>query len=125
MGVSASNGFATANGECVDCELAALAETKVPALPPLPPPDLETMRSEATVGVSLVLFLIGMFVSLTYAFTMPLDLMPRLMLRAGITVEAVVAVGCLAGILLGDPGVVERSPRTCAASSYTCLTHIG
>lgn len=94
-----------------ECELGA---TVLADLPPLPEPDIDTMRSEASGGCSLVLCLIGAFVTVTVVFSLPIaDYSTRLTLLSLISAEATVALCCLAGLLLGDPGVVRRSPQAC------------
>jgi hypothetical protein len=85
------------------------------ALPPLPPPDLRTMRSEASGGISLVLCLIVTFVGLTIAFSSSgakgmSEL--RLAVLGIVCAEAVVALGSLFMLMNGDPGVIRRNRDT-------------
>jgi len=86
-------------------------------LPPMPKPDLWKMRTESGVGCFMVCFIIGTCIATTHLGT---NLMVGLVhdellvgIRWFIYVLAVVALGCLAGLMLGDPGVLKRSDRAC------------
>lgn len=84
-------------------------------LPPLPAPDLSTMRSEASGGISLVFCLVVTFVGLTIAFsssgTTGMSEL-RLTIISIICTEAVVALGSLFMLMNGDPGVIRRTRDT-------------
>ena len=85
------------------------------ALPPLPKPDPIRSREELG-GIALVLSVVTGLAVCTHAAALIARREPALLwaaLHALIGVEAVVAVGCLAGLMLSDPGVVERSEQTC------------
>lgn len=94
----------------------ALLEDGLPPLPDLPKPNFFAQRSEAATGSVIVLGIIlacveGTHGSLAFAEAVPLPI-SRLLL-ALIYAETAVALVCLCGILLADPGVIKRSPQTC------------
>lgn len=78
------------------------------------------MRSEAACGITVVLVITGGLVTVTQAilldgYSAPLSSVGavRLVFLALIYAEAAVAVGCLVGLMWGDPGVVKRSQANC------------
>lgn len=79
-------------------------------LPKLPEPNLKEMRSEAAMGCSVVLCIIGCCVgtSVGVAQGMPPEWHPWKMV-ALVLVEAAVALACLSYLMWGDPGVVRRT----------------
>ena len=89
-------------------------------LPPLPKPDPIRSREELG-GITLVLSVVTGLAVCTHAAAVVARHEPALLWTALHTLigsEAIVAVGCLAGLMLSDPGVVERSEPV----SYTHLT---
>ena len=61
-------------------------------LPPLPQPDLQQMRSEASTGISVVACLIGTFIGLTYLCTNSMPDYSRSMFLTLVFAEAAVAI---------------------------------
>jgi Flp pilus assembly protein TadB len=88
----------------------------VAALPPLPPPDHAQQRRESRRGCCLVLWIVcACVVTTTTVVSLYVSserALQRVLLLA-VWAEAAVAVGCLLGIMYGDPGVVKRSTATC------------
>ena len=85
-------------------------------LPPLPEPKRCEMRMEASGGTVLVLALVAVFTGMTQGVALG----PGKLTGAWwwlffclIYGEAACAIGCLLGIMWGDPGVVKRSEETC------------
>ena len=96
---------------CVICpadEHFQLADSSM-QLPPLPEPQHSVRRSQATGGICLVLSLITIFVGGTSWAISGLEAVPAITFAALIGTQAVVAFGCLAGLMYCDPGVVRRS----------------
>mmetsp|Transcript_5177 Transcript_5177/g.11256 ORF Transcript_5177/g.11256 Transcript_5177/m.11256 type:complete len:221 (+) Transcript_5177:191-853(+) len=86
----------------------------MPALPPLPTPDYSARCTEACMGCTVVIVLITIFVGGTFLSSgsgTPSAVSISCMVL--ICLEAVVALICLAGLMFGDPGVVQRSLETC------------
>ena len=83
------------------------------ALPPMPKPNYQQMRSEAMGGISLVACLISTFGILTFAFSSGCNPETRWGLGVTVVTLAVTAISCHAYILYGDPGVVRRSQDNC------------
>jgi hypothetical protein len=87
-------------------------------LPPLPTPKYDIKRRELIRGISFVNILIMTFVGLTHGVAlMAVDVFPRggtvwWIFLGLIYTEAIIALICLAGLALTDPGVVQRSPET-------------
>lgn len=88
-------------------------------LPKMPTPRLEARRRETTVGVSIVLAICTLVLILTHgvALTWVGGIIRKstgwwILLVLSYS-EALIALVCLVGLLLTDPGVVERSPETC------------
>ena len=84
-------------------------------LPPLPTPDYRTQYLERARGTGLVLSLIAVFVAATTSILQTAQV-NEAFTWAGCSViwaEAIVALICLAGIQLGDPGEVKRTDSTC------------
>ena len=100
-------------GWCEDDDISLDAEMLGVTLPPMPTPDLSAMRSEASGGVSLVLCLIATFVTVTISFAHGLPTHAMVPLILCVSLEAAVALVCLAYLMFGDPGVVRRSQRAC------------
>eukprot|EP00418_Pyrodinium_bahamense_P074404 CAMPEP_0179101758 /NCGR_PEP_ID=MMETSP0796-20121207/47065_1 /TAXON_ID=73915 /ORGANISM="Pyrodinium bahamense, Strain pbaha01" /LENGTH=297 /DNA_ID=CAMNT_0020799619 /DNA_START=61 /DNA_END=949 /DNA_ORIENTATION=+ len=85
-------------------------------LPPLPEPDHAERRAQSAGGVCLVLSLVAAFGGVTHAVIKTSKDLPatlQLVSEGLILCEAIVALGCLAGLLCGDSGVIRRSPETC------------
>mmetsp|Transcript_72908 Transcript_72908/g.126612 ORF Transcript_72908/g.126612 Transcript_72908/m.126612 type:complete len:329 (+) Transcript_72908:86-1072(+) len=81
-------------------------------LPPLPTPNYVARQQEALLGCITVFSFVSIFVGTTNAVTFSVKDMPsegRWIMSVLIWSEAAVALMCLAGILLGDPGVIRRS----------------
>jgi len=106
----------TAAEEILDGHATGRADLPLSALPAMPPPRLMSMRTEAACGCTTVLAIIGVCVGGTHWSVLVLGKMdnpfPPLFLSA-IWAEALVALLCLAGLMFGDPGVVERSELRC------------
>jgi hypothetical protein len=87
--------------------------------PPLPIPQNKIIRQETVGGVSVVLVLIGIFISLTHGIamtaigTIPPHSIQQITFLVLIYGEALVAIICLLGILFVDPGFIPRSPENC------------
>ena len=105
-----------AAAEVPDGHAPGRADLPLSALPAMPPPRLMSMRTEAAGGCTTVLAIIGVCVGGTHWSVLVLGKMgnplPPLFLSA-IWAEALVAFLCLAGLMFGDPGVVERSELRC------------
>ena len=86
------------------------------ALPPLPEPRADVMRSQARGGTALVLGVIAACIAATHTAAAMEDglepPMPALFLVA-VYAEAAVAIVCLLGLMRGDPGVIQRSAERC------------
>jgi len=78
-------------------------------LPKLPTPDYKAMRSQNACGNVFVLSLIAFYTSQVYLCGEE----GKDIYAALIYSEAVIAIICLLGLALGDPGVVKRSRETC------------
>ena len=86
-------------------------------LPPLPEPDRCRMRVQAGCGTLLALFLIFVCVAPMQVFAYmasaeTITVTMRVHLFAVYT-EAVIAILCLFGVLLRDPGTLTRTPDRC------------
>jgi hypothetical protein len=83
-------------------------------LPPMPQPRRGQMRSEASCGCVTVLGVIAACVGGTYLFVSVVGSweFPHIF-HYIIGVEAAVAIICLLGLLLGDPGTLKRSEARC------------
>ena len=88
------------------------ADARIASLPPLPTPDHLTRNSETAFGTTFVLALIAGAVAAMTAIQWNFDNTAKNVFMIMIYSEAAIAVGCLLGVLLGDPGVIERSPET-------------
>ncbi len=82
-------------------------------LPPLPAPNKKEQLAESACGASLVSCLVGTFCAVTIGFGTQMAEPARSILISLIVLEAVIAFGCLAGLLWGDPGVIRRTAETC------------
>jgi hypothetical protein len=95
------------------------AQPTLADLPPLPRPDTSTMNSEACCGCSFVLGLTAILVAITHLYALDGISVPFSgskwweIFGSLIYVEAAVAVGCLAGLMFGDPGTLKRSELSC------------
>lgn len=105
---------------CVPCnDLESAEDTeddiKISDLPPLPDPDVCTMRSEACCGSCFVLCLILLFVFVAHAIgsIVSNDHVIKYIGLGAIYLEAIIAICCLLGVMWADPGVIRRSPKTC------------
>tara|TARA_B110001452_G_scaffold267069_1_gene275621 strand:+ start:746 stop:1441 length:696 start_codon:yes stop_codon:yes gene_type:complete len=87
------------------------------ALPKLPGRYIWAMRREAVLGCTVVCFLISLLVGLTQGVALaPGASTPKfvsIIVMTLIYAEATIAVGCLFGLMFGDPGEIKRSPDTC------------
>lgn len=88
-------------------------------LPPMPMPNFLAQRSQALLGCVVVLTAIAVCVSIVHGFALwaagdeglPADLWVR---TVGLVYfEAALALCCLLGLMLGDPGVIGRSEESC------------
>merc|ERR1712216_419492 len=93
---------------------------RVEDLPPLPRPDLQTMRGEATTGCIVVSIITGLLVSIPHSIAYTsgwqwpddgLDFTALCLVL--LWAEAGVAFICLLGLMWGDPGVIKRTPERC------------
>lgn len=100
-------------GPCDGAERLDDIELLPARLPPLPTPNYDERRRESCCGCVCVLGTVATCVALTVGFSSVLERSVRLPLLCLIAAEAAVAIGCLAGLLLGDPGVVRRTQETC------------
>jgi hypothetical protein len=94
----------------------------VEELPPLPRPNLTAMRSESTTGCIVVFVIIGFCVGApsgvrwSSGWQWPAEGEPwdaTAIGFAALYAESVVALLCLLGIMLGDPGTIKRSQERC------------
>ena len=100
-----------------DSEMLDDSWSRVRSLPALPERHVWTMRGEAVVGCTLVCLLISLLVGLTQGVALAPGAATQGPLLwtalALIYAEAAVAVGCLIGLMFGNPGEVKRSPQSC------------
>lgn len=90
-------------------------EEGLPPLPDLPTPDYRRQQREASIGCFMVVGIIVVCVAVT-RFGVNVETVPAAVARrflAAVYTEAALALVCLCGVMLGDPGVIARSPRTC------------
>jgi len=83
--------------------------------PALPTPNLSEMRGQATAGCTTVVCIIAMCVGATHGAVAMGKLdgaLPPLFLGA-VWAAAGVALFCLAGLMFGNPGVIQRSQERC------------
>jgi hypothetical protein len=108
--------------ECSDRDRQELLDSpenwsRVRSLPALPERHIWTMRRESVLGCTLVCFLVSLLVSLTQGVALaPGAAAPRPLIWAALALiytEAAVALLCLLGLLVGNPGEVKRSPQSC------------
>eukprot|EP00929_Paragymnodinium_shiwhaense_P092249 TRINITY_DN52138_c0_g1_i1.p1 TRINITY_DN52138_c0_g1~~TRINITY_DN52138_c0_g1_i1.p1 ORF type:complete len:251 (-),score=38.55 TRINITY_DN52138_c0_g1_i1:436-1188(-) len=86
------------------------------SMPPLPTPNYKAMRAQACGGVCMVMAITTFCVGATRAGMKDVRDMPDglwWLIMGGIHLEAALAVICLIGLLLGNPGVIERSLDSC------------
>lgn len=96
-------------------------DSRIPleSLPPLPTPKNKIILQETVGGISLVLLVIIIFISLTHGVamtaigTVPPGTTSHTTFLLLIYGEALVATICLLGILFVDPGFIPRSPEAC------------
>ena len=85
------------------------------ALPPLPSPS-KTMSGQARTGVLLSLMALS-FILLPLHLSEPGTYPPPITTSANWTMllwgEAVAILGCIAGLMFGDPGTIKRSTENC------------
>ena len=90
--------------------------TRLEDLPPMPKPDVSSMRSQATAGCTVVLALIALLVGLPHAsatYARDEQLGIREVGFSLLYLEAVIALICLCGLMWGDPGTLKRTPERC------------
>ena len=107
------------------CEEAVVPWAAAPAgldivggLPALPEPDHARRRQESSMGCTVVLSIVTACVTTTSIVLNVIDVhkeAPALKWAGMVAVwtQGIAAIGCLLGILYGDPGIVKRSPATC------------
>jgi hypothetical protein len=78
-------------------------------LPPLPKPRLLEMRRQAALGCILVLAIIAACLAVMLLATWHWTLHSRAAVAVIASLESAVALGMLAGLMFGDPGVVKRT----------------
>ena len=83
------------------------------ALPPMPRPNSSQKRSEACCGCAVVLTVIAVCVGGTHLFAAGFDAEVQLIFQIVVLAEAAVALLCLLGLMLGDPGTLRRSEARC------------
>jgi hypothetical protein len=91
----------------------------VAKLPPLPTPNTDAKRTQATGGATLVIMLAVTFAGVTHGIS--LTAVDGFVKESAawwtflvlIYTEALVGLLCLVGLLATDPGVIQRSPETC------------
>jgi hypothetical protein len=89
---------------------------KLLMLPPLPEPNLPLMRRQMAGGASFVLLVGVLIISITQGVTLTIGELPPAAWWTVLVVtytEALIALLCLAGLVYGDPGVVQRTPENC------------
>lgn len=99
---------------CISCDGAD--PELMPKLPPLPTPLYRNRRRETLLGVSTVLGTIIFCLAVGHAALMPDGLSStsvRWIILGMLYGESAVAIVCLFGILLVDPGVVQRNVQNC------------
>ena len=86
------------------------------ALPALPAPSLHEMRAQAAGGCTTVMSIIAACTGGTHAAVSlgALDDPFAPLLLALVWTWALGALGCLLGLLFGDPGVIQRSEARCS-----------
>lgn len=98
----------------------------VSRLPPLPLPRLKIRRQESNVGttvvIGLALFIVGMThgVALTAVGGIPKGSTLWWTFLVMVYTETGIALLCLIGLWVADPGVVARSPETCFPIPIQC-----
>ena len=108
-----NNGGAYGFTQCEPADAELDVEDLGCVLPPMPRPNLHAMRSEAAAGVSLVVCLVSVFVTLTIVFVNSSTETLKIPFISLILVEAFIALYCLGYLMLGDPGVVRRTRESC------------
>ena len=86
------------------------------SLPPLHERKHGVRRKQAAGGIALVLGLVAVFVALTTTVAFAVEGLPRAAwwaILAALYAEALVALGCLARLMLADPGELVRSEELC------------
>jgi hypothetical protein len=97
----------------------AVSADDIARFPPLPTPKRDAKRREMIGGATLVTILILIFVGLTHGVALTAaDAFDKFSpvwytFLVLIYTDALIALICLAGLFLTDPGVVQRSPETC------------
>ena len=92
------------------------AELSIEDLPPLPSPVRKVQRRQEGLGCALVLGITAFLVGATHGISSIEDLSPTFVwtCRGCIYTEALLALSCLIGLMLADPGVIQRTPETCS-----------
>ena len=83
------------------------------ALPPMPRPNSSQKCSEACCGCAFVLTIIAACVGGTHLFAAGFDPQVQRIFQIAVLAEAAVALLCLLGLMLGDPGTLRRSEARC------------
>jgi hypothetical protein len=97
----------------------AVSADDIDRFPLLPTPKHDAKRREMIGGATLVTILILFFVGLTHGVALTatgaFDKFSPVwyLFLVLIYTETVIALVCLAGLFVSDPGVVQRSPETC------------
>jgi len=94
-------------------------------LPPLPTPNHDVRRRQNAVGCTTVLLLCAFFLSSSWFLLQAAPRQLRLVLLACLTVEALIAVACLAGLYWSDPGVMTRDPSLPIPEEVTRCLQVG
>jgi len=116
--VGAADQGTAKGGPCVQIGFAEEGKgIPLDALPALAKPRRLQQLQESTAGCVLVLTFIALFTGFAYiAMSATPDFPPtlRLVILLVMGAEALFALLCLAVVLFGDPGIIRRSPETCA-----------
>lgn len=92
------------------------ADLSIEDLPPLPSPQRKVQRRQEWLGCALVLGITTFLVGVKHAVSSIQDLSPTFIwtCRGCIYTEALLALCCLVGLMLADPGIIQRTPETCS-----------
>lgn len=93
-----------------------IATCDIDILPPMPKPNKSEMRKQALIGWIAVLYTICMYVGITHGVAVKLlnlPFNPGLYALILIYSEAFVAICCVVGIMISNPGVIPRSKEAC------------
>lgn len=113
------------NKTALDCGMSSLI-VDISKLPPLANPNYSMIRQESNVGITVVLFLSLAFIGVTHGISLAavggIEKHSPTWWTFFILVygETGIALLCLLGLMLVDPGVVKRSPENCFPIPMQC-----